>query len=384
MIQSQPSSDGLARRGIVICGGGKRYFICASVLVSLLRHHGCRLPIELWHRGPGELDLGMADLIAEKGVTVRDAAAILAPGLADTVETLRLGAIAASAFDVVLSLDADCAPLVDLTGLFDWPGLVEHGLLMFPDRGALGEDHAIWAAAGLSPRTTPSVDPGLVVIDRLRHGGLIADAIRLAQALAPSHRPGRRPVFALLLAALADGQEVALGSHAPFEVEFDLIHRDVQGEAMVQHRRTSKWNLGGHDREMPTAESTQVALQALTDLGARWSGTIFRAPADAAEALQDELIATRRFLYESGNGRWRELTLHRGGRIGAGRADFEQHWAVVERDGAPVLQFYSDIRLTIEFQRLPDGTWRGACCGPPGFTTRLAAYDTPGLTVAPP
>ena len=38
-------------RGIVICGGGAKYFPCAWVTLKMLRHLGCTLPIELWYLG---------------------------------------------------------------------------------------------------------------------------------------------------------------------------------------------------------------------------------------------------------------------------------------------------------------------------------------------
>ena len=42
-------------RGIVIPGGGMRYFTCAWVCIRMLRSLGCTLPIELWHCGPEEM-----------------------------------------------------------------------------------------------------------------------------------------------------------------------------------------------------------------------------------------------------------------------------------------------------------------------------------------
>ena len=42
-------------RGIVVCGGGDKYFPCAWVCIRMLRHVGCTLPIELWHVGQAEL-----------------------------------------------------------------------------------------------------------------------------------------------------------------------------------------------------------------------------------------------------------------------------------------------------------------------------------------
>ena len=44
-----------ADRGIVICGGGERYLPSAYVLVRVLRHLGCGLPVEVWHLGEGEM-----------------------------------------------------------------------------------------------------------------------------------------------------------------------------------------------------------------------------------------------------------------------------------------------------------------------------------------
>ena len=50
-------------RGIVICGGGAKYFPCVYVLVRLLRHLGCQLPIEVWHLGAKEMTGAMRGLL---------------------------------------------------------------------------------------------------------------------------------------------------------------------------------------------------------------------------------------------------------------------------------------------------------------------------------
>ncbi len=44
-----------AGRGVVICGGGEKYLPSVYVLVRLLRHLRCRLPIEVWHLGNTEM-----------------------------------------------------------------------------------------------------------------------------------------------------------------------------------------------------------------------------------------------------------------------------------------------------------------------------------------
>ena len=373
-------------RGIVVCAGGKRYFTSAWMLVSLLRHHGCRMPIELWHRGPREIDGGMADLIAGLGVEVRDLAEVDGTLSAATPEALRIAAIRASAFSQVMWIDADCAPLADPESVFDWPAYRQAGLFLFGDGTEFAPDHPAWSTLGLDPRPVGGVDAGLLLIDKRRHRDVLDAAAQVANALAAITRPGGRSPAAMLFAAIRANAPFGMVAHPPFEVEHDLVHRDQDGEAFIQHRRTAKWNFGGQDRETPSPETTAAARLAMTDLVNAWSGAVFNPPIRSPAALGREatLAELRRFLYQSADGTWRRLDLHPGGRIGQGRGDFEQHWAVVDGDDRLVLQFYSDIRLTIAFTELGDGTWRGASCGPPGFTARLAPEDCPGLTVTIP
>ena len=63
----------------------------------------------------------------------------------------------------------------------------------------------------------------------------------------------------------------------------------------------------------------------------------------------------------------------RGGAIGEGRNDVEQHWAVVERDGAPVLRLYSGSRPVVALVPQDDGSWFGEFLGDIGFDARLIA-----------
>ena len=53
--------------------------------------------------------------------------------------------------------------------------------------------------------------------------------------------------------------------------------------------------------------------------------------------------------------------------------ELEQHWAVIEREGRLVLQFFSGSRLVVELLRQPDGSWRGRIARPSGFDARLVA-----------
>ena len=65
-----------AGRGIVICGGGERFYPSVYVVVRLLRHLGCGLPIEVWHLGVDEMSAAMRGLLGEHGAVCVDALAV--------------------------------------------------------------------------------------------------------------------------------------------------------------------------------------------------------------------------------------------------------------------------------------------------------------------
>jgi hypothetical protein len=114
--------------------------------------------------------------------------------------------------------------------------------------------------------------------------------------------------------------------------------------------------------------------QALAELRRRWSGDIFNAPPRSQPAIAEEkrLISVRHFHYEPLGTDPRAFELLPAGRIGQGAAGLERHWAVIERDGAFVLQFYSFTRLTVELTKREDGSWDGRGIRPASFQARLS------------
>ena len=121
---------------------------------------------------------------------------------------------------------------------------------------------------------------------------------------------------------------------------------------------------------------TPHCQQAIAELRRRWSGVIFHPPERSERAREEEakLIQQRHFSYAAGS-TIRRLELKPGGAIGEGRTDVEQHWAVVERDGTPVLQFYSGSRLVVALAAQADGSWCGEFSGDTGFDARLVAEE---------
>src|SRR5213078_993226 len=123
--------DRFAGRGIVICAGGRRYFACAWVCVRMLRHLGCRLPVELWYLGPYEMTSEMAALLAPLDVRCIDARAVQEERPARRLGgwELKPYAILHARFEEVIFIDADNVPLIDPERLFETVEYHRHGAI---------------------------------------------------------------------------------------------------------------------------------------------------------------------------------------------------------------------------------------------------------------
>ena len=364
-----------AGRGIVICAGGQRYFTCAWVLISLLRSvHQTKLPIQVWHLGRSEMSEAMQILLEEQGVEVVNAETVLHryPARVAGPWPLKPYAIAHSRFREVLSLDADTVPLADPGVILDWDLYRGSGLLFWPDIIDLLETNPIWSHLGLEPRHCVSVESSVLAIDKARAWDVLNVAILLNEHWRESYKYlyGDKDTF--LLAAILTGSRPAQIEHRPFSAGDDLVQRDVVGDPLFHHRTASKWKLLGENRPLVVPALAAACDKALADLRRRWSGVIFHVPARSEQSRAEEakLIELRRFRYiTSSEARWVELL--RGGAIGEGRTQLEQHWAVIGRGGDLVLQLYSGSRLAVELIAQPDGSWRGGSLGDSGFEARL-------------
>ena len=363
-------------RGIVICAGGPRYFICAWVLVSVLRNtFRIDLPIQVWHLGQAEMDEEMRSLLEGMNVEVVDAETVVArfPARVAGGWPLKPYAILNSRFREVLYLDADTVPLTDLRAVFEWPLYRENGMLMWPDIVDMKATNPIWRKLGLDPRDCASVEAGILLADKERVWNILDLSVLLNEHVEEIYSDiyGDKDTF--LLASLLCGYDLKLVPHRPFIFDVDLVQRDLDGEPFVQHRTGAKWTLRGSNRPLANAALMPACESALAALREGWSGSIFNPPlrSRGARLEQDRLIAVRRFHYEPESSESRDLELLPAGRVGIGRGEFEQHWAVVEREGTLILQFYSATRLMIELTRGADGAWQGHGISPFAFNAKL-------------
>ena len=374
------TADRFDGRGIVICAGGPRYFTCAWVLISVLRHiHAVNLPIQVWHLGRGEMSEEMRLLLEEMRVEVVDAESVIArfPARIAGGWPLKPYAIQQSRFREVLYLDADTVPLTDPSKVFDWELYRSNGVLMRPDRVDMKASNSIWRALELEPRDCTSVESGILVIDKQRAWHALDLSVLLNEHADDIYGAVHGDKDTLLLSSLLLGITPVLMPHRPFLFDVDMVQRDPNGDPFLHHRNGSKWNLRGDNRPVASAELTPACEQAIAVLNHKWSGVVFNAPPQSprAQAEEKRLIAAPQFFCEPVGAEGRRLELLPGGRIGEGRDRLAQHWAVIERDSKLVLQFYSSTRLVIEMTRSADDAWEGRSLTPDAFSVRLISDE---------
>lgn len=355
-----------AGRGIVVCAGGSRVFTNAYVLLSLLRRtFNCTLPIEVWHFGADEMSPAMATLLAELDVEVVDALPHIAAEAASVRDGWQLKpfAIQYSRFAEVLLLDADQVPVRDPAELFEWPEYHETGAVFWPDILELRETNPIWAALGLAPRRTVSLESGQVLVDKRRHwralsvvGELNVEAERLYRMIY-----GDKDTF-LIGWQLADAQ-FALVPHPPFADERCLVQRDFTGAPLFQHRTNSKWVYAGAQHELEGFLHLEACKAAIAELQARWNGRVFNAPdrSAAARALEAELLQMGPLLLDVLADETVPLELLPMGEIAqrGGRAKDRQNWWCEEGPDGFDLVISDADRVTYRLRRLDRDNWEG-------------------------
>jgi hypothetical protein len=156
-------------RGVVIAGGGDRFFPSLYVTIRALRYVGCRLPIQVWYLGrKHELPPNRKAILAPFEVRCVDADRVRRRYPARRLDGWELKVFAAlhSPFEEVLFLDADCYPCRNPEFLFELDEYRARGAIFWPDTEV--EDLRLaWSAFGVpDPRRQGSIESGQFLVNK--------------------------------------------------------------------------------------------------------------------------------------------------------------------------------------------------------------------------
>jgi hypothetical protein len=287
-MQETPAPDG--GRGIVISAGGPKYLPCAWVCINRLKKAGCKLPIQLWHLGPEEMDPAFQAMVEELGVRCVDALEVRKRHPARILNgwELKCYSILHSGFREVLLLDADNVPIVDPEFLFDTPEFRQTGAIFWPDYGRLAETRPIWKLCGVSYRDEPEFETGQIVVDQER----CQRALRLAMWYNEHsdffyhHIHGDKDTFHLAFRK----------TNTPYSMTATQIERlpgtmcqhDFKGRRILQHRNGHKWTLRGENPHIAGFHYEEECLDALNVLRSKWGPCTLTADRSGEIATQQK------------------------------------------------------------------------------------------------
>ena len=356
-----------AGRGIVICGGGAKYFPCLWVCIRMLRHLGCMLPIEVWHLGPREMSAEMKALLAPFGVATVDARAVRLSHPVRILQGWELKAYALlhARFAEVLLLDADNVPVADPAPLFDDPAYRASGAVFWPDFGRLGPERAIWRITGIPYRDEPEFESGQILVDKARCWQALALAMHFNEYsdFYYRHVHGDKETFHLAWRKL--GRAYAMPARPIYALTGTMCQHDLQGRRIFQHRNTDKWRLDGSNRRVFGFHYEEECRAFLAELRAQWhclpAGVRRWNPARKTEA---ERAAAQRLC--AGPWRYRRhghddrpLAFLPCGGIGEGTDERERLWDVRAVGGRIFVEIFAHHEKTLAAELTPEGVWRG-------------------------
>ncbi len=276
-LTSIPRPPGKFRgRGILICGGGARYFVNTWVCLNALRRSGCRLPVQLWHLGRREMDPAMARLVQPLGAECVDASRLqgLHPVRRLGGTELKPYAILFSPFREVLLLDADNVPVRDPTYLFATPQYRAAGAVFWPDLARSRLAGPVWHSCGLDVPDGPEIESGQILVDKHR----CWPALRLAlwfnehSDFYHQYTNGEKETYHLAFRKLNAPHRVV--PHPPEPFPGGHHQHDFEGRRLFQHRHLLKWTLMPQNRRIPGFAYEQACLADLEQLRRSWDGRL--------------------------------------------------------------------------------------------------------------
>lgn len=283
-------------QGIVLCGGGIRYFTNAWIAISLLRHVGVTLPIQFWYLGPTEMDPRMRDLLALKSVECVDGHEIRKVIPARILNGWELKAYAAlnCRFREVLLMDADNMVAVNPEYLFETPQYRETGAIFWSDFGNLQPENKIWGLLGIEFRDEPEFESGQLVIDKQRCWKAMTLAMWINEYSDFYYRYVYGDKETFHLAFHKSGAPYSMPDRRVVGITGTMLQYDFDGRLVFQHRNTRKWDFFGENPIIHDFHWEAECRLFLESLREQWDGRV-RATISAPSLSQPARFKPFRF-----------------------------------------------------------------------------------------
>lgn len=241
-------------RGIVICGGGWRFFPSLYVNVRQIRSHGCNLPIQIWYLGDrGEFDLRMA--LALEPYNVGWVCANSYQRIHNIPRRVMGGwemkpfAALHAPFQEVICLDADSYPVMNPERFMEHPEYSRVGAAFWPDQLRL--EHGQWERFGLEYHDEQGFESGQYIVDKEKHWGALwlSDWMNDYSDYVYHHIYGDKDTFHLAWRKL--GHEVCIPTTHPGWHEVAFLQKGFDGNTVFCHRTRDKFRWDGSIDDQP-------------------------------------------------------------------------------------------------------------------------------------
>jgi hypothetical protein len=337
-------------RGVVICAGGERYFANSYVCASVLRMHGCKLPIQFWHLGPCEMTQEMRALVRHLDVSVVDAYEVRKTHPARILNgwELKPYAIIHCPFEEILALDADNVAVRDPEYLFDTESYRNAGAIFWPDFQRLAPTREIWSILNLSYRDEPEVESGQIVIHKRRcwHALQVTMHLNEWSDFYYNYIHGDKETFHLVWRKLE--QDYAMPNHGIYSLPGTMCQHDFEGNRLFQHRNMRKWELNDRNERVPDFWLEDACLEFLDELRGRWSVADTSIADKHLGVLSSSIVQQRHYTYCRVGSDSRRIALLEHGDISAGHGAWEKRWTVCGTLESPKLLIWDEREVLCE------------------------------------
>jgi len=356
-------------RGIVVAGGGERYFPSLYIHLKMLRLLNCQLPVEVWYLGPMEMDPIMESMLREPPIsaTVIDAREIEKKHPARILNGWELKPYSTyySSFEEVLFLDADNLAVRSPCYLFEYPDYRSKGAIFWPDYAHFQLKPDVWEIFDM---------PGMAKVFHQER------AFESGQYLINKHLCHRELRFALWLAERSDfvfkhvygdkecfhlawrylGTEYVMPRRGPGWLVHTIIQYDLNDQVIFQHRCRGKW-MRDNNRRVDSLKHESECFSILEELKRKWSWKLWFNPnkGDREKAIIQELTS-KTWTYERVGYDKRPMRFCNLGMVTLGRAGREHMYDVfVTVDKVLVPIFGEDGKLTMVLRRENENRYVG-------------------------